>query len=97
MRGLLSAAFTSTLVLAVLVPNLMPLALVPETVAMRVSSGVPLICTPALVALNGDASASVFFVSIGGAMALHRTELKHVKPYDERFDVQIGTLKAIDF
>jgi hypothetical protein len=52
---------------------------------------------PALVALNGDASASVFFVSIGGAMALHRTELKHVKPYDERFDVQIGTLKAIDF
>jgi hypothetical protein len=52
---------------------------------------------PALVALNGDASASVLFVSIGGALAMHRTELKHVKPYDERFDVQIGTLKAIDF
>jgi hypothetical protein len=30
-------------------------------------------------------------------MELKRTELKHVKPFDERFEVQIGTLKAIDF
>lgn len=50
-----------------------------------------------LVAVDGDASASVLFVSIGGSMDLKRTELKHVKPFDERFDVQIGTLKAIDF
>lgn len=52
---------------------------------------------PALVAIEGDAVASVLFVSVGGSMTLKRTELKHVKPFDERFDVQIGTLKAIDF
>jgi hypothetical protein len=52
---------------------------------------------PTLVAIEGDAVASVLFVSIGGSMELKRTELKHVKPYDERFDVQIGSLKAIDF
>jgi hypothetical protein len=52
---------------------------------------------PALVAIEGDAEASILFVSIGGSMNLKRTELKHVKPFDERFEVQIGTLKAIDF
>jgi hypothetical protein len=36
-------------------------------------------------------------VSLSGSLELKRTELKHVKPFDERFDVQIGTLKAIDF
>lgn len=51
----------------------------------------------ALVAIEGDAVASILFVSVGGSMELKRTELKHVKPFDERFDVQIGTLKAIDF
>jgi hypothetical protein len=50
-----------------------------------------------LVAIEGDAQASVLFVNIGGSMQLKRTELKHVKPFDERFDVQIGNLKAIDF
>lgn len=52
---------------------------------------------PTLVGIEGDAVASVLFISIGGSMELRRTELKHVKPFDERFDVQIGTLKAIDF
>ncbi len=52
---------------------------------------------PALVGVTGDASASVLFVSIGGSVELKRTELKHVKPFDERFEVQIGGLKAIDF
>ena len=52
---------------------------------------------PALVAVAGDAVASVLFVSVGGSVELKRTELKHVKPFDERFDVQIGSLKAIDF
>jgi hypothetical protein len=50
-----------------------------------------------LTAIEGGAEASVLFISIGGAMQLKRTELKHVKPFDERFEVQIGTLKAIDF
>lgn len=52
---------------------------------------------PALVAIEGDAVASVLFVNVGGSMELKRTELRHVKLFDERFDVQIGTLKAIDF
>jgi len=52
---------------------------------------------PALVSIEGDAVASVLFVNIGGSMELKRTDLRHVKLFDERFDVQIGTLKAIDF
>lgn len=52
---------------------------------------------PTLVAIQGDAVASVLFISVGGSMELKRTELKHVKPFDERFDVQIGNLRAIDF
>lgn len=52
---------------------------------------------PTLTAIVGDASASILFVSIGGVFELKRTELKHVKPFDERFEVQIGTLRAIDF
>ena len=52
---------------------------------------------PTLTAIAGGAEASVLFVNIGGTMTLKRTQLKHVKPFDERFDVQIGTLKAIDF
>jgi hypothetical protein len=53
--------------------------------------------SPALVGLSGDAVASVLFVPVGGSVSLTRTNLKHVKPFDERFEVQIGTLKAIDF
>lgn len=52
---------------------------------------------PTLLSISGDASASVMFFSIGGVFELKRTDLKHVKPFDERFEVQIGTLKAIDF
>lgn len=52
---------------------------------------------PTMVAITGDASASVFFVSIGGSVELKRTELRHVRLFDERFEVQIGSLKAIDF
>jgi hypothetical protein len=52
---------------------------------------------PTLTAIRGDASASIIFVSVGGELELKRTALKHVKPFNERFDVQIGTLKAIDF
>lgn len=52
---------------------------------------------PTMVAITGDASASVLFVSIGGSVELKRTELRHVRLFDERFEVQIGSLKAIDF
>lgn len=50
-----------------------------------------------LTAIKGGAAASILFVSVGGHLELKRTDLKHVKPFDERFEVQIGTLKAIDF
>jgi hypothetical protein len=52
---------------------------------------------PTLTHIRGDATASIFFVSIGGEFELTRTELKPVKPYNERFEVQIGTIQAIDF
>jgi hypothetical protein len=52
---------------------------------------------PTLTSINGDASASVLFISVGGELDLKRSDFKHVKPFDERFEVQIGTLKAIDF
>jgi hypothetical protein len=52
---------------------------------------------PAVVSVVGDADASVLFVNVGRSVELKRTELKHVKPFDERFEVQIGGLKAIDF
>ena len=52
---------------------------------------------PTLVAISGDADWSILFIGGGGSIDLKRTELKHVKPYDERFEVKIGTLKAIDF
>ena len=52
---------------------------------------------PTLTAVRGDASASILFISVGGELDLRRTDFKHVRPYDERFEVQIGTLKAIDF
>jgi hypothetical protein len=52
---------------------------------------------PTLVDLRGDASASIFFVSVGGEYELKRTDFKYVKPYHERFEVQIGPMRAIDF
>ncbi|MBI4623482.1 MAG: hypothetical protein HY736_09735 [Verrucomicrobia bacterium] len=52
---------------------------------------------PTLTAIRGDAEASILFFSVGGELDLKRTELKRVRPYDERFDVKIGPLKALDF
>ncbi|HEY1111677.1 MAG TPA: hypothetical protein VGE76_23685 [Opitutaceae bacterium] len=50
-----------------------------------------------MVKVAGDATASILFFNIGGSMSLTRTDLKRVRPFDERFEVQIGNLKAIDF
>ncbi len=52
---------------------------------------------PALTAIKGDASASILFVNVGMEFELKRTDFKRVKPYAEKFGVQIGELKAIDF
>ena len=52
---------------------------------------------PTLVSISGDADWSILFIGGGAAIDLKRTELRRVKPYGERFEVKIGTLKAIDF
>ncbi len=52
---------------------------------------------PAMTAVRGNASASILFIHVGGSGDVTRTDLKHVRPFAERFDVQIGPLKALDF
>ena len=52
---------------------------------------------PPLTKIRAAASASALFVSIGGKYTSDRTDFKRVKPYGDRFDVQIGTMKALDF
>lgn len=52
---------------------------------------------PAMTAVRGNASVSIFFYHIGGSGEVKRTDLKHVRPFAERFEVQIGPLKALDF
>ena len=52
---------------------------------------------PALTAMRGDAAVTLFFVNIGGTIDLQRTDFKRVKPFNDRFGVQVGPLKALDF
>jgi len=52
---------------------------------------------PTLTTIRGDAAASVLFFSVGGTFDLKRKDFKRVTPYHDRFGVEIGPLKAIDF
>lgn len=52
---------------------------------------------PTLVAIQGEAAASIMFVPLGRSYDVKRTEFKRVKPFAERFDVKFGPLKTIDF
>lgn len=52
---------------------------------------------PALVAVSGGGTASLFFVTVSARAESMREDFKRVTPYDERFQVKIGPLKAIDF
>lgn len=52
---------------------------------------------PQLHQIKGTGSGSIFFVPIGRSYEMRREDYKRVKPYGDRFDVQIGTLKALDF
>jgi len=52
---------------------------------------------PALIAARGAASASFLFFHLGGNGETQRADLRHVTPYRERFEVQIGPLRALDF
>ena len=44
-----------------------------------------------------EGQGSVMFVPVGGRAEMMRTDYKRVTPYDERFNVKIGPLKALDF
>ncbi len=52
---------------------------------------------PPLSEIRGNGAGSIFFVPIGRAYELRREDYKRVRPFDDRFDVQIGTMKSIDF
>lgn len=52
---------------------------------------------PALSAIAAGGTASVLLVPVGGRFEVVRSEFKKVTPYDERFNVKLGPLKAIDF
>lgn len=52
---------------------------------------------PQMTAVRGSGSGSILFVPIGRSYEMTREDFKRVKPYGDRFDVQIGTIKALDF
>lgn len=52
---------------------------------------------PTPVALRGTGLYSILFVPGGRSYEATHTDFKRVKPYGERFGVQIGTIKTIDF
>ena len=51
---------------------------------------------PVLKSATGSFGASVLFGSVNGTFRSVRTDWKRVKPYNERFEVKIGPLKALD-
>lgn len=53
--------------------------------------------SPAMTSLRGDGRMSVFFLPIVRSGEMTRTDFKHVRPFDERFGVEIGPVKALDF
>jgi hypothetical protein len=53
--------------------------------------------SPALTRTKVDLVASIAFVPVEQHTEQTRSDFKRVTPYDERFNVKIGPLKAIDF
>ncbi len=52
---------------------------------------------PAISHISAGGVASVMFIPVGGRVEAVRRDYKRVTPYDERFQVKLGPLKAIDF
>jgi len=52
---------------------------------------------PTMTNMEAQASASVLFKSINQNFSVKRTDVRRVKPYDERFEVKLGPAQAIDF
>lgn len=51
----------------------------------------------ALIKLSGQAAASVLFFPVGGEVQLERKNFQRVTPYDDRFEVEVGTATTLDF
>jgi hypothetical protein len=52
---------------------------------------------PQLTSIVGAASGSIAFIPLGRSYEIRRADFERVTPYAERFEVQIGPLKVIDF
>jgi hypothetical protein len=52
---------------------------------------------PAMTTVKGGGAVSLFFVPVTRTGEMVRSDFKHVRPYDERFNVEIGPTKALDF
>jgi len=52
---------------------------------------------PQLTSIVGTGSGSVLLVPVGRTYEVKREDFKRVTPFGDRFDVQIGPLKVIDF
>ena len=52
---------------------------------------------PTISRLEGTGAYSILFIPGGRSYEVRHTDFKRVKPYAERFGVQIGTMQAIDF
>lgn len=61
-------------------------------------SPAPEAARPAVISvLDAAASASLVFFPVGMSIHVERTDFRWVTPYDDRFEVQVGTATAIDF
>ena len=71
------------------------------TVTSRVQLGTAVIAiqtrTPVMTAMSTNLAASILLAKVDGTEEQKRTELRHVKPFHERFGVKIGALKALPF
>jgi hypothetical protein len=52
---------------------------------------------PAMTTVRGGGAVSVLFVPVTRTGEMIRSDFKHVRPFDERFNVEIGPAKALDF
>lgn len=52
---------------------------------------------PVVRSLRGQGEATVFFVKVGGAFTVERTDFRRVTPFDERFQVKMSDLDYLDF
>jgi hypothetical protein len=52
---------------------------------------------PVLQSIRGGGTGSILFVPVGRTFELRREAFQRVKPYAERFGVEVGPLKALDF